>query len=51
MILAEYFPEFATLLQNRQVVLADAGGLAHSLAPAMNKELGIIYTQKGRGNE
>ena len=47
MILAEYFPEFATLLQNRQVVLADAGGLAHSLAPAMNKELGIIYTQKG----
>lgn len=51
MILAEYFPEFATLLQNRKVVLADAGGLAHSLAPAMNKELGIIYTQKGRGNE
>lgn len=51
MILAEYFPEFAELLQNRQVVLADAGGLAHSLAPAMNKELGIIYTQKGRGNE
>lgn len=49
-VLAEYFPEFAELMRNRQLVL-DTGVLVGEIAPDMDKALGNIYKKKGRGNE
>ena len=49
-VLAEYFPEFAELMRNKQLVL-DTGVLVGEIAPDMDKALGNIYKKKGRGNE
>lgn len=46
-IMSEYFPEFSARMQH-QIVL-DTGTLVGATAPAMDRQLGLIYKRKERG--